>query len=360
MRGLRVLIVAIAIVLAGCTGGGHHRPPTVAANRDAAAAPARAAMPSGSTSAAGTPAPDQFLVPGMQDVGQFVISASGPVQAENRAATTLLHLQPGDEIQLPAGMTWPPLPNSVAGLHWLNFTAHISGHTLSISGTTASGHALSSGEQIDARTFRVLAAADVLFWANQEDVLGENGSLADCPIAIDAAGHLWLAPLPVPPNTVVDEGSGVGLDVRGMKRVGWLPSDAHPAGQAGGFFFTSCNFTRQRCNFVDRLAAPLTAPFSGALMCRDGTNFDLAADGFVLEFVDVAQQTRPRPATPVSGCGPGVAVNAGQEIDDTAAHYLVFAESNTGEPLSAVVSYDGTIYVGPLTVPPLDGPGRLD
>jgi hypothetical protein len=359
MRGLPVLLLVIAISLAGCAGGGHHSSPSAAASKGVAVPPAQVAAAPATASASGTPAPIRVLVPGMQDVGQFVVSASGPVRAENRAATTLLRLNQGDEIHLPTGVTWPQLPNAVAGLHWLNFTAHVSGHTLAVVGTTSSGHALSLVERLNDQTYRVHESADVLFWANEDGVFSESGSLADYPIAIDAAGHLWLAPLPVAPNSVIDEATGVGLDIRGMKRVGWLPSEDHKHG-IGGFFFTICN--PQRCNYTDRLAAPLTAPITGTLTCRVGADFDIIGDGFRLQFryVDTAGRPRDPTPTPAADCGPGLAVKAGQEIEDTAAQYFVHAVSADGEPLSAVVSYDGTLYVGPLTVPPLDGPGRTD
>ncbi len=361
MRDLSMLVAVIALLLLGCTGGANHTAPA-AARQGAATLPALAGTPPASVAAPGTPVSSYVAtVPGMQDIGLFVVSASGPVRAENRAATTLLHLAEGDEFHLPPGLTWPQLPDPVAGLHWLNFTARVSGHTLAVVGTTSAGRALSVVERLDDRTYRVHESADVLFWANEDGVFSESGSLADYPIAIDAAGHLWLAPLPVAPNSVIDEATGVGLDVSGMKRVGWLPSEDHKHG-IGGFCFTICN--PQRCIYTDRLAAPLTAPITGTLACRIGADFDIVGDGFRLQFRFVAAQARPWNTTPTPtpgpDCGPGIAIKAGQEIDDTAAHYLVSAVSSDGEPLSAVVSYDGTLYVGPLTVPPLGGPGRTD
>jgi hypothetical protein len=59
-------------------------------------------------------------------------------------------------------------------------------------------------------------------------------------------------------------------------------------------------------------------------------------------------------------CGASRAVQAGEVISDGFTHYIVHAVSIGGEPLSVVVANDGTLYVGPLNVPPLDGPGRAD
>ena len=357
MRGLPVLVVVIALLLLGCTGGAKHTAPPTAARQGTATLRALAGTPPASVAAPGTLASSYVAtVPGMQDIGLFVVSASGPVRAENRAATTLLHLNQGDEIHLPTGMAWPQLPNSVAGLHWLNFTARVSGHTLAVMGTTSSGHALSLVERLDDQTYRVHESADVLFWASEDGVFSESGSLADFPIAIDAAGHLWLAPLPVPPNSVIDEATGVGIDISGMRRIGWLPS----AGRTGAYFFTICD--PHGCGYTDRLAAPLTAPITGTLTCRVGADFEIIGDGFRLQFryVDTAGRPRGPTPTPAADCGRGLAVKAGQEIKDTAAQYFVHAVSADGEPLSVVVSYDGTLYVRSLTVPPLDGPGRLD
>src|SRR5581483_9490035 len=101
MRGLPVLVVVIALLLLGCTGGAKHTAPPTAARQGTATLRALAGTPLASVAAPGTLASSYVAtVPGMQDIGLFVVSASGPVRAENRAATTLLHLNQGDEIHL--------------------------------------------------------------------------------------------------------------------------------------------------------------------------------------------------------------------------------------------------------------------
>ncbi len=353
---LALLLLASALLVA-CGGASHH----------AAPAPAQNAVPPARQTLAATPriaavtvvaTPAAMAQAGLQDVGQFVVSAAGPVRAENRTATTLLHLTLGDEIRFPPGMAWETLPNvGVSGPHWIAASVRVSGRKLYLTGETGFRRPnVAAFEHLDDRTFRVTAAGDVLFWAVIDDERGDDGGLMDHAVAIDAAGHLWLDPTPVPPNNVVDYNTGVGLDVRGMKRIGWLPS----AGRSGAFFFTICNPTG--CAYTDRLAATLTSPITGTLTCRSGTDFDLVGDGYRLQYRDVQSSLRPLnstpTATPAAACGQSFAIQAGEPIDDTGAHYVVHAVASDGEPLSVVVAYDGTLYVGPLTVPPLDGPGR--
>ncbi|HLZ68334.1 MAG TPA: hypothetical protein VKV26_00345 [Dehalococcoidia bacterium] len=358
MRVLLHLLPLISVFVLACGGGSHHATHAPASNASFVAPQALAATPRVAPPTTGTPAPAALVMPaGLQDVGQFVVSASGPVQAENRAATMVLHLRRGDEIHFPPSMTWGTLPNvGLSAPHWIGAAVRLSGHLLYLTGETGFGPGDAAFDRADDRTFRVTMPGEVLFWANEDGVRNEGGTLADYPIAVDAAGHLWLGPLPVPPNSVVDYNTGVGLDLGGMKRVGWLPS----AGNTGAFFFTTCG--PATCGYTDRLATTLTSPITGTLTCRSGTNFDLVGDGYRLLFRDTATLIRPRDstptATPAAACGQSFAIQAGEPVDDTGAHYFVTAVASDGEPLSVVVAYDGTLYVGHLTAPPLEGPSR--
>lgn len=356
MRILLGLLVVLAVFVAGCGGSTRSTPPPI--QRTATVAAQQLAASPDATSLSATPAP-VALVPGMQDVGQFIVSRSGPVRAENRAATTLLHLEVGDEIRFPPGMVWETRPNvGVSGPHWIAASVHVSGHKLYLTGDASGTIAgLASFERIDDRVFSVSASGMALFWANEDGVFGKNGTLADHPVAVDAAGHLWLDAAPVSPGSVVHYGTGVGLEARGMQVIGKLPSvrDA----KSGAFFFTVCD--PPTCGFTYRVAQ-LVAPFAGTIECQGLTEFDLVTPNFRLQFRDTDLVRRSWPPglpspTPVR-CGASRVVRAGELISDGFTHYVVHAVSGSGEPLSVVVANDGTLYVGPLTVPPLDGPGR--
>lgn len=342
-------LIALTLLLAAC-GLGRQRG---ASNGMPLAQSVPATTPLAAVTTA-SPTATPSSSPGLQDLGSLVVAAAGIAQVENRAAASLLQLAPGDLIQLPPGMNWGAQPGVYLNpTYALAFAGRPSGQQLYLRLLFGDG---ARAARVDDRTYRVVAAGDALLFANDEQI-GTGGSARDHRVQIDQAGHLWLDPAPVPGDEVVIYDTGQGLDVRGMTVLGRLqPAQQYPL---GGFFFTVC--AADSCGFTYR-TGQVVAPVAGTLRCRDGAELDFDTGSVTLQFrdTDLVRKNWPNgQASPTpAACSGSRIVQAGDVIADGFTHYLVHAVSDGGEPLSVVVAYDGTIYAGRLTVPPLDGPGR--
>jgi len=285
----------------------------------------------------------------LQDAGLFIVHAAGPVPADNRAAASAVTLLPGDLIQFPPGMRWEPLPGVSATADWaLQASMTMSGQKLYLTVLVDGGGVRFAS--LDDRTFRVTAGGTVLITAQHR---AADGGLVDHPVAVDAAGHLSVSPEPVPPGTVTMYGSGQALDVRGLTLIGRLPPAL--ASYPSEWFFTWCD---SACTVSYRVRQ-LLAPVSGTVLCRQGPEFDLDTGAYVLQFRDAGTLTNnPTWSGEPGTCGDDRPVHAGDVLNEAFAHYVISAVSESGEPLSVVVAYDGSLYVGTLSAPAACPPCR--
>lgn len=318
--------LALAVLLAAAARSGGASPAT----------PTAASPPS--TSVARQAATVATAMRGLQDIGPFIVSGSGVVEAENRATASVVHLAEGDLVQFPPGVRWESLPGvDMSPPSFLAPSATVAGQKLYLTVFTDGGSA--RFERLDDRTFRVAVAGSVIIWA-------EDAGRADHPVAVDAAGHLLLDPAPVAGDVVAVYASGEALAVRSMAVVGRL-APVRRTQYPTEWFFNMCE--AERCDLSYRVG-PLKAPFAGTVVCQHGPEFDLDGGTFRLRFRDAGtlRDNRIWPGPPAADCGRGRTVQAEEVITESFLHYIVTAVSAGGEPLSVVVAQDGTLYVGTL------------
>jgi DNA-binding CsgD family transcriptional regulator len=311
--------------------------------------PAARSLSSSLSPVTARPSPAPALA-GPQDVGLFVVHTTGPLLVNNRAAASAVTLAVGDLIQFPGAMRWDPPPGvSVNPKTFLMPSAVVSGTKLYLTVYTSTGGVRFA--PVDDHSFRAISAGIVLITAQERR---SDSAMVDHPLIVTAAGRLLLDPRPVPGTIVADYSSGQRLDVERMTQIGRLPL-TH-AGYPSEWFFTTCG--DGRCSVSYRIRQ-LVAPVAGTLLCQDGPNFDLDTGTFRLQFRDTGT-LRNNPTWPGApgNCGPSRTVQAGDVLLEAFTHVLVSAISETGEPLSVAVAYDGTLYVGPLVVPDSGTVGR--
>lgn len=285
---------------------------------------------------------------GLEDVGLFIVSTTGPVVVSNRATAAIVHVAPSDVIRFPGGMQWDSGPNYVPNPeYFLAASTTVAGRKLYLSVNGTEVHF----ERVDERTFRPRAVGDLLIAARDEDdFYTPGGRVVDHGVAVDAQGHLWLDPARVPASAVINFNTGEQLDVSGAEQVGSLPIPAQ------GFVLTTCE--NGTCFLSYRGAETLT-PVAGALEC--GATVDVAAATYRLQYqwIDTGWLP-PSQGTPTPpNCTPKAHIAAGEPVGTKFAHWIVRAVSLSGEPLSVVAAGDGTIYVGRVTpqftCPPCSG-----
>ena len=336
LAGLALVTIglALAVVLAAARGRGMWS--------SAPAASHHPAMPTAEPRS--EQQPPALVSTGLHDVGPFIRTRTGAVPAENRAAASVVHLETDDLVQFPPGMRWEPRPGYAPNPeYFLAPAVTVARQKLYV--TVHAGGPTARFARVDDRTYRATTAGDVLICAG--DSTSDTG-WSDHRVAMDVAVHLLLDPMPVPGDLVAAYGSGEALDVRAMTVVGRLPpARSMPVGE---WFFNVCE--RGRCS-LSYYVGPLVAPAAGTLRCLGFPELDLDAGAFRLQFRDPGTTLRPvrgAPGMVPADCEDGRLVQVGEIITTATAHYLVSAVSAAGEPLSVVVAYDGTLYVGQLTV----------
>lgn len=284
--------------------------------------------------------------PGLQDMGPFVVRGTAPILASNRTGMTVVPLSQGDTIHLPAAVQWDG--SSIVGPPaFLTLVATLGEQKVYLFVSTMGGGTAIPArfERMDDRTYRVVNGGSVVIDAHERvnDKAGDYWG-ADHHVAVDADGHLVVDPTPLSGDTVIVYATGEQLDVHGMTVVGQLPTPRRSP--PNEWFETYCK--QVQCGLSYRVG-PLMAPLTGRITCQQGADFDLDAGVVRLQFRDsrIIDKSPLSPASPAtSDCGPSRDVRVGEQISSAFKHYFVNAVSSTGEPLSVVVSEDGTLYIG--------------
>jgi DNA-binding CsgD family transcriptional regulator len=181
-------------------------------------------------------------------------------------------------------------------------------------------------------------------------------------VALASTGELFVDPRPAEADLVVNQETGERIDISRMREVGRLPVEERPT--------TECRGGGPCLVRAIVRNAGLPAPVEGRLVCpAEGSlvpatrDFELDSGEFVLAFrsIDPNATGPPRSGvrpvtTPASTPDDWVCeesdLAAGDRlpVHEDLAILEVSARAPDGSPLSAVAAYDGTLYVGTVTL----------
>lgn len=267
----------------------------------------------------------------LRDAGLLIDVGNGPVQVSNRADAAVVRMPRGAVLYL--NNFGGTCPSPCSPQFHLARSVNVAGHALTLgfiadagSGTLFSPRpdgsleASTSAQDTDAGTLMVYAS-------------GADGQ--SHRVAVDGRGHLLVDTSPLPGDVAIDMPTGEELDLSGMSRLGLFPSlQRTPPTE---FLFTMCS--ESPCQLSYRVRS-LVAPFPGAVRCLP------ASRGLELDNGAVRLQFKALPGYGIPDCMAQKNAAAGSIIAGYFVHYLVSATSMSGDPLSVVVTADGTLYVG--------------
>ncbi|MGE0597884.1 MAG: response regulator transcription factor [Dehalococcoidia bacterium] len=282
--------------------------------------------------------PDRLAALGLVDLGPILRSPTGdtPVlagQVRDSLGVVLLN-GPAKLIQ-GSGQLWTLQFGAVVP-NWIQLSGPGADHQLDVQ-LWAESMALSESTVVTVRPDGVWEISSKTGGVPPELLLSVREINSGRPrrAAIGTNGHLFVASSPIPGSVVLDNWTGVALDVRSSFQGHQLP------GSAGLFQFTGCG-DDGTCYVSLRTAEPLTAPVSGRLRCSSPSQLEIDHGDFV---VIVTQVDTGYGSSPNFSCDEHE-VAAGEVIGPAATHWVYTAKASNGEKISVGVSFDGSFYVG--------------
>ena len=284
--------------------------------------------------------PAALTIDGAQfdDAGPFLSLSAGKLSAgvatvENRDALSVVHLNGTAFVSPNEFARWSPLAGGRGALRL--FATSFGGRAVSIQLNVANSssrlRALLSDVGPVAEVSSTLETIQPSIFIRAYD---DKGRQLRTRVTDD--GRLRISQLPLPPDWVVDRGSGVRVDI----------SEAQPYGRvvllAGVAATTVCDLPGEefRCAVLWLRAQGVEVPYDGDFRCVTPTVLRYEAEGIRLEFSMQLNAARIGGAD----CPTGTVAALARIIPD--GDWEIRAYTSAGEPLSVGVLQDGTLLVG--------------